>query len=308
MELRHLRYFVAVAEEQNVTRAAARLHVSQPPLSRQIQDLEFELGFGLLERTGKSVRLTEAGKVFLNEARAVLNRADEAVLAARAVAGGHRGEFHLGYAPSPTVEILPGILRAFDKTAPGIRVVLHDLATPQMLAGLRNNQLQAALMVQPSKQAGRGITFEKLIEYPIVVAVPPKHPFARKQTVALSEIVEQPIVVYSRKEFPDYHEMLGRIAGPSAKRLRIVEECDGVLSLIAAIESGKGVTLIASSLANAAGRRLRYTPLSPAPAPAVVGLAYPKAILNAIQRTFIKAAIDPQTNPKGAVRQGSRTK
>src|SRR5215468_8991773 len=101
MELRHLRYFVAAAEAQNVSRAAARLHVSQPALSRQIRDLEEELGFPLFERSAKSVRLTEAGKTFLSEARAVLQRADEAVANARAVAT-DRPELHVGYAPSPT--------------------------------------------------------------------------------------------------------------------------------------------------------------------------------------------------------------
>src|SRR5215813_8058202 len=100
MELRHLRYFVAVAETENVTRAAHKLHVSQPGLSRQIRDLEDELGFPLLERSAKSVRLTEAGRVFLTEARAVLQRADEAVSAAKAVATGANGELHVGYAPS----------------------------------------------------------------------------------------------------------------------------------------------------------------------------------------------------------------
>src|SRR5580704_12449127 len=100
MELRHLRYFTAVAEEQNVTRAAARLHVSQPPLSRQIRDLEEELGVQLFQRTAKSIELTEAGKIFLNEARAVLLRADEAVRAVRAVAGAARGQVRVGYAPS----------------------------------------------------------------------------------------------------------------------------------------------------------------------------------------------------------------
>src|ERR1700761_1528028 len=109
MELRHLRYFVAVAEDENVSRAALKLHVSQPALSRQIRDLEDELGFLLLERSAKSVRLTAAGRVFLAEARAVLQRADEAVLAARAVATGKRGEIHVGYAPSLTVQILPPI-------------------------------------------------------------------------------------------------------------------------------------------------------------------------------------------------------
>src|ERR1700741_4580777 len=102
MELRHLRYFVAVAEEENVTRAAARLHVSQPALSRQIRDLEDEIGFLLLERSAKAVRLTEAGRTFLTEAKAVLQRAEDAVKAARAKAGGAEGEIHVGYAPSLT--------------------------------------------------------------------------------------------------------------------------------------------------------------------------------------------------------------
>src|SRR5690242_10594314 len=106
MELRHLRYFVAVAEEENVSRAALRLHVSQPGLSRQIRDLEEELRLSLFERDAKSLRLTETGRVFLEEARAVLRRVDDAVRAARAVASG--GELHVGYAPSLTARILPG--------------------------------------------------------------------------------------------------------------------------------------------------------------------------------------------------------
>src|SRR3954463_4164480 len=133
MELRHLRYFIAVAEAENVTRAALKLHVSQPGLSRQVRDLEDELGFALFKRSAKSVKLPEAGAVFLKEARAVLERAGEAVQAARAVATGGRGEVHIGYAPSLTARILPPTLRAFQSVAPGVRVKLHDLATEEML-------------------------------------------------------------------------------------------------------------------------------------------------------------------------------
>src|SRR5437016_75278 len=113
MELRHLRYFVAVAEEENVSRAALKLHVSQPALSRQVRDLEEELGFELLERSAKSVRLTNGGRAFLDEARAVLQRAEAAVKKARAVADGEDGELHIGYAPSLTARILPPTLRRF---------------------------------------------------------------------------------------------------------------------------------------------------------------------------------------------------
>src|SRR5258707_13339909 len=113
VELRHLRYFVAVAEMENVSKAALKLHVSQPALSRQIRALEDEIGFCLLERTAKSVRLTEAGRVFLNDARALLQQAAEAVKKARAVAGAEPAELHVGYSPAPFAHVLPQALRAF---------------------------------------------------------------------------------------------------------------------------------------------------------------------------------------------------
>jgi DNA-binding transcriptional LysR family regulator len=109
MELRHLRYFVAVGEEENMSRAAVKLHVSQPALSKQVRDLEDEIGFSLLQRTAKSVRLTEAGRVFLDNARAVLRRADEAVKEARAVARAEPAELHVGYSPTPVAENPTGI-------------------------------------------------------------------------------------------------------------------------------------------------------------------------------------------------------
>ena len=126
MELRHLRYFIAVAETENVSRAALKLHVSQPGLSRQIRDLEDELGFPLFERGARSLRLTDAGRVFLKESRAVLQRAGDAVNAARAVASSTESELNVGYDMSPTIKILPPTLRAFKAAQPGVRVKLHE--------------------------------------------------------------------------------------------------------------------------------------------------------------------------------------
>lgn len=288
MELRHLRYFVAVAEEQNVTRAAGRLHVSQPPLSRQIRDLEDELKLELFVRTGKAVRLTEVGKVFLEEARAVLARVEQAVQAAHAVSGGMNGELHLAYAPSPTVRILPQVLTAFRQKAPSARVRLHDQSSPEMLEGLRNGKLHAALMVEPLKKESRGLVFQKLQTYPIVVAVSPAHPWSKRRSLTIAEVVDESLVAYGRKEYPDYHQMLARVLGPKVKRLRFAEECDSGTSLIAAVESGKGPAVSSASLADTAGERLRYVPLTPAPLPVVVGLAYRAELETSLARTFVE--------------------
>jgi DNA-binding transcriptional LysR family regulator len=167
MELRHLRYFIAVAEEENVSRAALKLHVSQPALSRQVRDLEDELGFRLLERSAKSVRLTEAGRVFLAEAREVLCRADDAIQAAKIVATGGGGELHVGYAPSLTARILPPTLREFQAALPRARVRLHDLSTEGMLAGLRERSLQVAFVVRLPPSMMRGLAFKELARDPM---------------------------------------------------------------------------------------------------------------------------------------------
>jgi len=290
MELRHLRYFIAVAEAENVSRAALKLHVSQPGLSRQIRDLEEELGFALLERSAKSVKLTEAGHTFLKQAQAVLARLEEGVQAARAVATGGRGELHVGYAPSPTARILPAALRAFQAELPNVRVRLHDLSTEEMLAGLREGTLQMALMVKPAAAILRGLSFTALTTDRLCFAIAPRHPLAKKRVITVAEIAREPLVVYSRREYPDYHTMLDQLFGPARGRLKIVEEHDGVTSIIAAVESGAGVALLSESVACMAGPRLKLIPISPALAPAVIGAATGKAGLSPAAEQFLKCA------------------
>ncbi len=260
MELRHLRYFVAVAEEENVTRAAAKLHVSQPALSRQIHDLEDEMNLLLLERSAKSVRLTEAGRVFLQEARAVLQRADEAVKKARSVAGGVQGEIRVGYAPSLTIQILPRALRAFHAEFPAVRVILDDLSTEEMLAGLRAGKLHVALMVKPGKSKLHGLHFDELAQYPMCVAMPPSHPLAKLRAVPWKKLADENLVAYSKAGYPEYHEELGAIFKMVGAKMRIVEEQDGVTSLIAAVEAGRGVAFVPACIACMAGPRLKVHP------------------------------------------------
>lgn len=274
MELRHLRYFVAVAELENVSRAALRLHVSQPALSRQVRDLEEELGFPLLERSAKSVRLTAAGREYLEGARAVLARADEAVQAARRVALGSGGELHVGYAPTPTVRFLPPTLRAFQRRMPGLRVKLHDLSTVEMLAGLREGRLGLAFLAQPLRRMLRGIEFEELERDEMLLAVRPGHAFAKLKTVTLERAAAEPFVVLGSREYPEYHEFLDAAFASLKRRPSVVAEHDGAASLMAEVESGGGVALVSRSMACTAGARLRFIPLRPEPPRLVIGAAW----------------------------------
>jgi len=301
MELRHLRYFIAVAEEENVSRAALKLHVSQPALSRQIRDLEDELGFPLLQRAAKSVRLTDAGRAFLDEARAVIRRAEEAVQAVRAIATGG-GELHVGYAPSLTARFLPQTLRAFQAQSPGVRVKLHDFSTEEMLAGLRNGALQLAFVVKLPAML-RGLRFQELARDSFCLAVAPKHPLAGRRTVKLTDIANEPLITYSRKDYPDAHEHLAAMFAAIARKPRIVEEHDSVSSLIAAVEAGNGVAIAVQSLACTAGPRLKLIPISPAPPPLIVGAAWTTHGLTPAGEKFLQCAREAagtDSNPKTA--------
>ncbi len=249
MELRHLRYFIAAAEEENVSRAALKLHVSQPGISRQIRDLEEEIGFQLFERSAKSLKLTEAGKFFLAESKTILQRADDAVKNARAVAGGINGEINVGYAPSLTIQILPQALRKFQEKFPGVRVALHDLSTEEMLSQLGEKKLQVALTVRPPARLLRGLNVQDLARYAVCVAVAPKHPLAKSKSISLEQISREPLVGYSRKDYPEYHDMLEKLFASVGGKPRIVGEHDGVSSIVAAVESGRGLALVPSCVA-----------------------------------------------------------
>lgn len=287
MELRHLRYFVAVAATGNVSQAARKLRVAQPALSRQIRDLEQELGAPLLERSARGVRLTDLGKHFAVEAREVLARAEAAFESARAIARGAGGDLHLGYAPSPTAELLPRALHAFQNVAPDVRIALHDASSQEMLSGLEEGTLHAALLVQPCADRLGQLTFEEVQSYPIQVALWPSHPLVRQSQIALTRLRQETLVVYARSDYGEYHALLDSIFATAGGAPRIAQECDSVTSLIAAVEAKRGVAIVPSVLRCLAGPRLKLRPLRPAPPQLVVGFALNPARSTPAARLFL---------------------
>src|SRR5258706_726151 len=273
MELRHLRYFLAVGEALNFTKAAARLRVAQPALSRQIQGLEHEIGVNLLHRSSRGVMLTAEGKLFLEEVRELLKQADESVEKVRALARGEYGELHIGYAPSPTVEILPPALTAFQKAVPRVKALLHDLSSDELITGLQNGTLELAVMVPPADDQTAGIQFEVLRTYPLCVAMTAAHPFARLKSITLEKLAAEPLVGFRRKDYPEYNRSLERLFASVHAKPRIAVECDSASSLITEVEAGRGVALSSTIFKLVAGQRLLYRPLKGTTEVASVGIA-----------------------------------
>ncbi len=291
MELRHLRYFVAVAEMENVSRAALKLHVSQPALSRQIRDLEDELGFSLLERTAKSVRLTDAGRAFLDNARALLQNADDAVTKARAVASSEPTELHVGYSPTPTAEILPKTLRAFQAAMPNVHVKLHDWSNNAILEGIRDGRLQLGLIVPPAKASALpDLRYEELFHERVCVAVAPQHPFARRRAIPLAEVAAEPLIGLTREDYPSYYDLLSIVFSKSKQKPRVIEEYDSFTGIISAVEAGTGVAIGADTLGHSFGNRVKVLHITPEPKPIPVGIVAAKGRLSPAAEKFWQCA------------------
>lgn len=290
MELRHLRYFVAVALEENITRAAERLRVSQPALSRQIRDLEDELGFELLERTAKSIALTEAGRTFLEEASAVLERLEQGIESARAIARDGCREIHVGYAPTLTVKILPPTIRAFQTQHPKAKVKLHDLSSEEMLDGLRSGKLDFVLVGKGSMDRANGVRFVDLKEERVKLAVPLGHELSMKPAAPIKALSKTPLHGFRLSEYPEYGDLMKSVFAGQKSRPKLAEEHESSASLIAAVESGMGVAIVTESLACVASGRIQLLDMDPQPQSLVIGIAWSKDRLSPLEASFLEKA------------------
>ena len=291
MELRHLRYFVRVAEAENVSRAALKLHISQPAVSRQIRDLEEEIGLPLLKRSGKSVRLTEAGRVFLAEARAVLERTEEAVRNVRVIARSEHINLDVGYSSWAMDRLFLIILSAYRRAMPNVRVKLHDCTVEQNVDALLEGNLELALIVHaPKPGALRGLRFQELSREHIRLAVSPTHPLARRRVVSLEDAAREPFIGLIPEKFPDYHFFISAVFASTKNKPRIVEERDSVAGVISEVEAGTGVGLAGDRFGYIFGQRVKLLRLTPEPKTVAIGIAARKKRLTPAAEKFWQCA------------------
>ena len=273
MELRHLRYFAAVGEALSFTGAAARLRIAQPALSRQVQDLEDEIGVNLLRRGPRGVTLTAEGRFFLEQVRELLKRTDESIEKVRSLANGGYSELRVGYAPTLAVEILPPGIEAFRKSMPRAKLRLHDLSSEELVTGLRNGRLELAIMAQTIGDHTAGIEFEVLRSYPMCVALAATHPFARLKSVPLQKIAAEPLIGMHRGDYPEYYQGLERLFASISARPRLAVECDSTSSLVIEVEAGHGIALCLPTFEHVTGKRLLYRPITETTELVPIGIA-----------------------------------
>ena len=246
MELRHLRYFVAVAEELHFGRAAERLHMTQQPLSQQIRQLETELGVLLFHRTKRRVQLTEPGLAFLGEARQILLKADRAVEMVRQVAQGESGRLKVGFSGFATYSILPKVLRIFRERFPHVELELEEMTTSVQVQALQDHQIHLGLMIPPVPDAT--LTLELILQEPFVVILPETHSLATQPELALRALANESFILVSRHLEPGYYDQcisLFQQAGFSPKVIQKASQKQTILGLVSA---GMGVSLAPASI------------------------------------------------------------
>ncbi len=262
LELRHMRAFVAVAEERHFGRAAERLHVAQPPLSRQIRRLEDQLGTELFDRSSRPIRLTAAGAAFLEEAQLTLDQARRAVERGRRAGRGELGRLSIGALPSAYNGILPSVVRAFGGRFPDVSLELSTLAPADQADALRKARLDLGFAGFPRRLAeGQGLRAEVLVEEPMVAIVPEHHPLAERAEVSLEEVANEPRVSMSRAVAPTLFDEQAALFRGRDLTPTVVHEASDVQGLLGLVAAGVGVALHLDSFRNLGRRGVTFVPL-----------------------------------------------
>src|SRR5438105_2090345 len=275
MEIRHLRYVIAVAEELHFGHAAERLHISQPPLSMQIRHVEQELGVKLFERTKRNVQLTAAGRAFVDEARAVIRQLDHAAKVAIQTSRGEIGNLTLGTVTSTDsgfYKVLVDILHRFATQYPSVQLALRTLSVAQQLQDLKDGRIQVGFVTLPIDDPD--IIVQHVYTEPLVAALPEKHPLASKKNIPIREFAREPHITFPRHMSPGYVDLVIAFFQKAGCRLNIVHEADTLYASLALVAAGMGVSLFPASLLDVPRKGIVVRRLKPVAPQMGMGVAY----------------------------------
>jgi DNA-binding transcriptional LysR family regulator len=290
MELKHLTSFIAVAEQLSFVRAAERLYLSQPALTGQIQKLEEELEVQLLVRNRRSVKLTDAGKVFLSEARATLLRARQAAEGARKAARGEIGRLRIGFVSSAALEIVPDIVVAFRKQHPDVTLELMNLRTVSQVKKLISKNLDIGFLRLPLSNEQLHTTV--IHREPFLLVLPKGHPHARDKQVHIAHLRTENFVAYGRRWAPGFFDSVIQMCLKEGFSPNIVQETGEMYTAISLIAAGAGIAVLPRSVVLAQSRNIVMKPLAGEIPVSEIAIATRAGNNSLIVRSFIKLAAE----------------
>jgi DNA-binding transcriptional LysR family regulator len=290
MELRHLRYFVAVAEELHFTRAAERLGIKQPPLSVQIRQLERELGTSLFHRLTRGVELTETGALLLDEARRILGQVERIKAGVQSRARGETGCIHLGFAGATCFQpLVSGIIRAHCERYPRVLVSPEERNTPLLVAGLRSGEIDVAF-IRPPLHDGEGLEVEPLVEEPMVILLPESHPRAGDRSMPLAALAAETLILFPRAVGPGLHDAIIASCQRAGFSCKLSQDSPQILTTVLMVAAGLGVSIVPQSIAQIHLAGVAYIRIEGEAPRAPISLAYRRDDRSTTVRNFVASA------------------
>jgi len=289
MELRHLASFVAVAEQLSFVRAAQKLHLSQPALTAQIQKLEEEMGVQLLFRNRRTVKLTDAGRVFLTEARATLARAQQAVERVQKADRGEIGRLRIGFVSSAALAIVPAIAVAFRKQFPQVALDLMNLRTSSQLKSLASKTIDVGFLRLPVSHDQLNITV--IHREPFVVVLPSEHALAKKKQVRLRELQNERFVAYGRRWAPGFYDSVVQMCTSQGFSPNITQETGEMYTAIALVAAGAGIAILPKTVVLAQSRGVVIRPLPISAGVSEIAIAVRKHDRSSLVDSFVMLAV-----------------
>ena len=288
MEMRRIRHFVALAEELHFGRAARRLSLTQPPLSISIRGLEEELGVRLFERTRRNVALTHAGMIFLDEARAILERTTRAVELTKAAYRGEVGRLTVGFLAATAYTLLPPVLREFSARFPAVSLDLRELAMPQQFEALRRADIDVGLVRPPIVDPS--LASEVILEEPMIVALPAGHRLARLARIPAKRLADQPFVMYPRLPGTVFHDLVMDFCERAGFVPRVAQEASQTHAVMGLVSAGLGVALVPASVRVIGMRGVVLRPVARGAPIACTALAWQRSNDSPLVRGFLETA------------------